>query len=137
MNTTRTEMVTTRLYDLAEDHELIAKVQHATLTTTDFGLVPEIALYGSREWWQAIEEERIPLHRIEGVISDVFTSGESNWPQFEIDSNGEKTIWTRFGDANAYHIGDQVRLTYVVQKPKKSWTGDPFQNEVISIDVEK
>jgi len=63
------------------------------LTTIDFGFVPEIALYGSRQWWQAMEDGRIPLHQIEGVVSDVFTSGESNWPQFEIDSNGAK----RFG----------------------------------------
>ncbi|MCH7725028.1 MAG: hypothetical protein IH991_00905 [Planctomycetes bacterium] len=129
-------MSATRIYDLAEDHELIEKVQHATLTTTDFGLVPEVALYGSREWWRAIEDARIPLHTIEGVISDVFVSGESNWPQFEIDSNGHKTTWTRFGDSDAYQIGNRVRLTYVVQKPKKSWTGDPFQNEVLSIEIE-
>ena len=130
-------MVSTRLYDLANDHELIEKVQHATLTTQEFGLVPEVALYGSVEWWQAIEDGRIRLHRIEGVISDVFTSGESNWPQFEIDANGKKTVWTRFGNASEYHIGDRVRLAYVVQKPKKSWTGEPFQNEVLTIDVEK
>jgi hypothetical protein len=130
-------MARTRLYSLADDHELIEKVQKATLTTQEFGIVPEVALYGSTEWWQAIEDGRIPVHRIEGVISDVFTSGESNWPQFEIDSNGEKTIWTRFGNVGAYHIGDRVSLSYVVQKPKKSWTGQPFQNEVITIEVER
>lgn len=125
-----------RIYDLAEDHELIEKVQRATLTTPDFGIIPEIAIYGSHEWWQAIEDGRIPRHVIDGVISDVFTSGESNWPQFEVDSNGSKTVWTRFGDPRLYASGQRVRLVYVVQQPKRSWTGNPYQNEVLSIDVE-
>lgn len=134
MNTTH--MTMTRIYDLADDHELVEKVQSATLTTTDFGIVPEVALYGSQEWWQAINDGRIPQHVIDGVICDVFTSGESNWPQFEIDCNGHKTVWTRFGNPQLYEIGQRVKLAYVVQRPKKSWTGDPFQKEVLSIDVE-
>ena len=129
-------MTMTRVYDLAVDNELVAKVQRATLTTSDFGIIPEVALYGSPEWWQAIEDGRIPPHVIEGEVCDVFTSGESNWPQFEIDSNGQKTVWTRFGNADSYSIGQRVRLRYVVQKAKKSWTGDPYQKEVLSIDIE-
>mgnify|MGYP003332744306 CR=1 FL=1 len=89
-----TTMNTMRIYDLADDHDLVSKVQRATLTTTDFGIIPEIALYGSQEWWQAIRDGRIPQHVIDGVISDVFTSGESNWPLFEIDCGGSKTVWT-------------------------------------------
>ena len=125
-----------RIYDLADDQDLIAKVQHATLTTRDFGVVPEVALYGSEEWWRAIGDGRIPSRVIDGVISDVFTSGESNWPQFEIDSNGSKTVWTRFGNPQLYEVGKRITLAYVVQRPKKSWTGDLYQNEVLAIDVE-
>jgi hypothetical protein len=125
-----------RIYDLSNDHELVEKVQRATLTTTDFGIVPEIALYGSTEWWEAIEDGRIPKHAIDGVISDVFTSGDSNWPQFEIDCNGSKTVWTRCGDPLSYEVGQRVKLIYVVQKPRRSWTGDLYQKEVLSIDVE-
>jgi len=129
-------MTMTRIYDLARDHELVEKVQRATLTTSDFGLVPEIALYGSEAWWQAIEDGRIQRHVLDGVVCDVFTSGESNWPQIEIDCDGQKSIWTRFGDPEVYAIGQRIRITYVVQRPKKSWTGSLFQNEVLSIEVE-
>lgn len=125
-----------KVYDLSDDDELVEKVQNATLNTTDFGLVPEIALYGSTEWWKAISHGRIKKHEIEGIITSVFSSGDSNWPQFEIDSNGKKTVWTRFGDHSLYEVGRRVRLEYVVQKPKKSWTGSPYQNEVLSISVE-
>lgn len=129
-------MAMTRIYDLAEDHELVARVQSATLNTTDFGIVPEVALYGSPAWWQAIDDGRIPKHVVEGVISDVFVSGESNWPQFEIDSHGTKSVWTRHGNPRLYEIGRHVKVTYVAQRPKKTWTGDTYQNEVLSIDAE-
>ncbi len=125
-----------KVYDLSDDDELVEKVQDATLNTTDFGLVPEIALYGSKEWWEAISNGLIQKHQITGVISDVFSSGDSNWPQFEIDGNGEKTVWTRFGEQSLYEVGRCVKLEYVKQKSKKSWTGSPNQNEVLKISVE-
>lgn len=49
----------TKIYDLAEDQELISKVQKATLDTQDYGLVPEVALFGSKEWWEAKKFRRI------------------------------------------------------------------------------
>ena len=125
-----------KVYDLSDDDELVAKVQNATLNTTDFGLVPEIALYGSTEWWEAISNGLIQKHEIEGEITRIFSSGDTNWPQFEVDGDGEKTVWTRFGDHRLYVIGRRVKLEYVVQKPKKSWTGRPHQNEVLTISVE-
>lgn len=125
-----------KVYDLSNDDELIGKVQNATLNTTDFGLVPEIALYGSTEWWEAISNGMIQKHKIEGIITSVFSSGDSNWPQFEVESNDEKTVWTRFGDHSLYEVGRRVKLEYVVQKPKKTWTGSPYQNEVLTISIE-
>ena len=125
-----------KVYDLSDDEELVTKVQNATLNTTDFGLVPEIALYGSTEWWEAISSGLIQKHAIEGVITSAFTSGDSNWPQFEVDDNGVKTVWTRFGDHSLYDVGCRVKIEYVVQKSKKSWTGSPYQNEVLTISIE-
>jgi hypothetical protein len=124
------------VYDLSDDDELVAKVQDATLNTTDFGLVPEIALYGSTEWWEAVSSGLIQKQEIAGRITGMFSSGDSNWPQFEIDAKGEKSVWTRLGDDSLYEVGRRVKLEYVVQKPKKSWTGSPFQNEVLTISVE-
>ena len=124
------------VYDLSDDDELVAKVQNATLNTTDFGLVPEIALYGSKEWWEAISSGLIQKHEIDGIITSVFSSGDSNWPQFEVDANGKTSVWTRFGDHSLYEVGRRVKLEYVVQKPKKSWTGSLYQNEVLTISIE-
>jgi len=124
-----------KVYDLAEDKKLIAEVQNATLNTKDYGLVPEIALFGSKEWWNTIEKGIIPTYEINGIISRVYMSGHNNWPEFEIDSDGKKTSWARMGIDELYRAGCKVKLEYVVQKAKKSWTGSPYQNEVIRIYI--
>ena len=44
----------------------------------------------------------------------------NDWPEFEIDSSGRKTRWTRYGNQPAaYVVGKKVRLDYVMQKAKK------------------
>jgi hypothetical protein len=58
-----------KAYDLAEDAETVAAVQRATLNTKDFGLIPDVALFGSEQWWRAIEDGRIPKHIVQGIIA--------------------------------------------------------------------
>jgi len=127
----------TKVYDLAQDKELVSKVQKATLETEDYGLVPEVALFGSEDWWDALTNGIIPKHKVIGVISRVYMSGHNDWPEFEIDSDGEKTTWTRVGVDNFYEVGRKVKLEYVIQKAKKSWTGSPYQKEVISVYIQE
>ncbi|RMH25380.1 MAG: hypothetical protein D6692_11335 [Planctomycetota bacterium] len=124
-----------KVYDLAEDEETIRLVQQATLNTEDFGLVPEVALFGSDEWWQAIQEGRIPSHALHGVISRVFMSGHGDWPEFELEAAGEKSRWTRLGPDDLYRVGNEVRVEYVLQKAKKHWLGSREQKQVLRIFV--
>jgi hypothetical protein len=93
-------------------------------------------LFGSKDWWDAIKNGVIPKHKIVGVISRVYMSGHNDWPEFEIESIGEKTTWTRVGVDSFYKVGRKVILEYVVQKAKKSWTGSPYQKEVVSVYIQ-
>jgi hypothetical protein len=45
-----------KVYDLSQDQAAIALIQRASSQTRDFGFVPEIALFGSKEWWAAVED---------------------------------------------------------------------------------
>ncbi len=126
-----------KVYDLAEDAETIALVQRATTKTEQFGLVPEIALFGSEKWWQAIEDGRIPMHDVTGVISRVFMTGHGDWPEFELDSGGEKTAWTRFGDPALYVEGKHARVRYVLQKPRMRPVSRAEHKIVLRIWVER
>jgi hypothetical protein len=118
-------------YDLAEDEETIRLVQRATLTTKDFGLVPEVALYGSEDWWAGIADGRIPKHEARGIISRLFMSGHGDWPEFELDSNGTKTNWTRFGNQALYAEGKEAKIEYVMQKPRKNWLDNAEEQEAV------
>lgn len=111
------------IYSLTKDAEQVLKVQRATLKTTDYGLVPEQGLFGSEEWWEAISAGRLSTLRVEGVISRVYMGGMNDWPEFEIDSNGQKSTWSRSvnrpEDDHFYAVGKRVSLDYVIQKFKK------------------
>jgi hypothetical protein len=124
------------VYDLAQDQETIALVQRASLQTQGFGFVPEVALFGSKEWWAAVADGRIPRHTIEGVISRLYMSGHGDWPEFEIQSGERTTRWTRFGDQKAYAVGRKVRLEYVLQRPKKPWRTEQVE-QVLRICIER
>ena len=126
-----------KVYDLAEDRETVELVQRATLNTQDFGLVPEVALFGSDEWWKAVEDGRIPKQEVSGTIARVYMSGHGDWPEFEVDSNGEKTRWTRVGEQAMYEEGREVRIEYVIQKARKNWLGSPEQKQVLRIFVQQ
>lgn len=107
----------TRLYEL----DLIARrgrsaAQNATLTTESFRIVPEIALFGSDDWWKAVFDGRIPIHAVRGTISRLFMTGHRDWPEFEVDAQGSKSSWTREGDQTLYAEGKEVRVEFVWQR---------------------
>lgn len=131
------------IYNLANDQEYIRKVQRATQNTTDYGLVPEHGLFGSDEWWNAIRTGKLPTTRVEGVISRVYMGSMNDWPEFEIDSNGRKTTWTRKvhrrEDDALYVPGKSVRLDYVIQHAKKDLgnLGTTAQEVVLRIGIQR
>lgn len=127
-----------RLYSLREDSETVAAVQKATLETREFGLEPDPALFGSADWWAAIESGRLPNHEIEGMISKVYWGSMNDWPEFEITAaTGETTTWTRLGDHTRYVEGLQVRLSYVDQSFKREVLGSHTTNHVVEVWVEE
>jgi hypothetical protein len=111
-----------KIYDLREDTRAIETIQDATLNTEDYGVVSDHGLLGSDEWWAAIERGDLPVHTVEGVISDVYESGHNDFPQFEVDDGTRKTDWVREGDDSYYVIGAPVRIEYVVERHKPRWT---------------
>jgi hypothetical protein len=134
-----------KIYDLREDTDHVIQVQKATLTTKEFGLVPEHGLFGSPEWWSAVADGRIPVHTLEGRISRVFLSGHNDWEEFEVESNGEHSSWNRvtsggrggsverFEKAALYEVGRPVRLKYVRQRFRQEIQGLSFSKCVLEI----
>lgn len=124
-----------KVYDLMEDQQTINLVQRASSQTQDFGFVQEIALFGSEEWWAAVEDGRIPTRTVEGLISRLYMSGHGDWPEFEISVGDQTTRWTRMGNQKEYKVGRKVRLQYILQRPKKPWLSEEIE-QVLRIFIE-
>jgi hypothetical protein len=104
------------VYDLAEDSETVACLQDASLNRPGFGLKPEPELFGSEQWWRAIDDGVLAVHAIEGTITRSYLSGHNDFPEFDLQSDtGEITTWQRRGNENGYAEGAQARVSFVVQ----------------------
>ena len=120
-------------YALADDAETVNLVQRATLNSKQFGIVPEIALFGSDDWWRAINDGLIPKRDTTGTITRLYESGHNDWPQFELESNGTFSQWTRLGRQSLYAMGCEVRIEYVLQKLRNETLGKGDQKQVLRI----
>ena len=133
-------MPLTSVYRLRDDTGRVKSIQKTTLETADYGLMPEPAPLGSSDWWQAIDEGRLPLQTAQGTITRVFWGSMGDWPEFELTTpNGDVLGWTREGDITRYVEGLQIQVTYVVQsyKPTAPILRDKPAKIVIEIMVEE
>ena len=108
-----------KIYDLRDDRYTINLIQDATLHTEDAGLKVKHGLFGSTEWWGAIEKGVIPKNRIKGVISRVYMSGHNDFPEFEVTSESGRSSWERNGDDYHFVVGRKIEIVYVTQDFKK------------------
>jgi hypothetical protein len=110
------------VFELRRATSYVAAVQNTTLRSSG-GLMPDHGLFGSPEWWNAVENGHIPTHRVSGIISRVYMSGHNDYPEFEVTSDGTTTCWTREGDDDAYVPGRAVTVEYVLQRFKTPLKG--------------
>lgn len=109
------------VYRLQDDRQHVDAVKRATQMTTDYGLVPEPALFGSTEWWTAIASGRLPKRRHAGSVSRVFWGSMGDYPMFEMTEDaGEVSAWHREGDVTLYVEGLHVVVTTVVQQLRRA-----------------
>jgi hypothetical protein len=128
------------IYDLKNDKRKIKQIQNATLNTKDFGLQIEHGLFGSKEWWEAINQGLIPIIQAEGEITKLHGDLPAIDPfiWFFTKSGNEEKRWTLSGEQSDYKIGKRVLIRYVIQKGKiKLSANDNLEAEIIlSIEIE-
>lgn len=119
----------------------------ASRATGPMSLVLEHGEIGSDAWWNAIADGRISVHTVTGQISRIFNTGlpAPDWPEFEIESGGERSSWTRQvsgGEpggrerrekSDMYEVGRFVRLRYVRVPLKPPLSDKKFVSTVIDI----
>jgi len=109
------------VYDLKKDIDKIRLIQQASIDKhSQSGLKIENGLlYGSIDWFEAINNGEIETIIVKGLISKIYMSGHNDFPEFEVESEQGKFIWTRLGQDNLYKIGKRIEITYVEQKFKR------------------
>jgi hypothetical protein len=126
------------VYNLKKDTERIKNVQQVSLDKNSHTgyKIEEDLLFGTKEWFEAVESGKILKYILKGSISRVYLSGHNDYPEFEIESDQGKSIWTREGIDNAYKVGRSIELVYVKQKYKRpSDINGIYSNCVIEIKI--
>lgn len=124
------------VYQLKKDRDRIGKIQKATLTTDDYGIQQTHGLFGSSEWWQHIQDGKLPLHTLRGTITRVYMGSMGDWPEFEVATpEGAKESFTREchtreQDAE-YRVGRAIEIDYVWQKHKKSFASHTLDTKIV------
>lgn len=133
-----TKMEWHTVYDLSKDYVRVMQIQKASLETEEYGFLPEIAAFGSIEWWKAVGDGRIPRFETTGVITRVNDASRGAWPVCEVSSDGGKTEWTRYGEDELYQVGRRICIEYVYQRGKNSKTWkcvDDCQRVVLNVAI--
>lgn len=127
-----------RVYGLERDREYIERIQRATVRSEEIALRADHGLFGSRKWFAAVREGAIPKLRLEGVIARLYRTPVGDWPEFEVESNGEHSTWAQEGDGSLYQVGKRVRIDYVMQEYQKPLpTGGGETRAVLAIWIER
>lgn len=134
-----------KVYDLREDDRFTRPIPSASRGPVK--IRDEYGEPGSAAWWGAIASGRLTTHFVEGRIIGIFATGlpGSDWPEFEIESSGRRTRWSRYASAGAadsrerreaidlYQVGRRVRLRYVLRSIEPPLPGKAFVKTVLDI----
>lgn len=122
-----------KVYDLANDKRTVALTQEATLNSEDGGLVSDVALFGSPEWWSAIERGVISLNVVEGKVVGVSSIERGGWPEIKIDSDGEVSTWSALGFFDKCTLNMGIRIEFVVERFRKVMAGISSTKVVVRV----
>ena len=114
---------------LKADPERVAAAQALTLNRSKplLGLKGTHGLYGSTEWWTSIEQRKMPLLFISGIIRRAYVAGQDGG-----DSNNGVDLLLEDGSVRAegiyvndkadiplFRVGCRVELVYALDELKK------------------
>ena len=128
------------VYRLKDDKNEIEALQAASSDTKSQGglKIENGLLVGTDKWFKAVDSGQIEKTTLRGTITKVYMSGHNDWPEFEMEVTGQKTIWTRCGKDDLYKVGKQIELTFVKQKYKRPIAIlGPTTDLVTEINIEK
>lgn len=121
--------------DLAANPQRVAKAQALTQDTSrpNMGLSGENGLFGSKEWWESVDQGRIEVRIYTGTIQQMYVAGqdadEDSVKDFEyICDDGQTRTETCAAnddrDLDLYRTGATVAMAYALDRLKIQQSGD-------------
>lgn len=122
------KLVYTLAEELKADPETVALTHALTQDKSRpyMGLKGTFGLYGSPEWWDNIEQGKMPLLRMSGIIKGTHVWGqdetEANTVSLELADGSihyEGMYVNDEGDISLYQVGSRVEIVYALDELKK------------------
>jgi len=115
--------------ELKENPERVALAQALTLNASKpyMGLKGTYGLFGSEEWWKSIDDKRMPLLFLSGIIQRTYIAGQdpsskANSFSFLLDDGSvrEESIYdfTSAEDRELFVVGSRVEVVYAFDELK-------------------
>ena len=128
------------VYRLRSDTHTIDGIQHATKTTLGFGIMRTHGLFGSAQWWQHIENGRLRLHTLKGVVLRLYVNNPRVSDSMIVRSeNGIRSEWLPRANGPElgalYHEGHPIEVDYVVQRARLFSPGYWPQRRQIAVEI--
>lgn len=116
--------------ELEADPEQVALAQALTLNAAKprMGLKGTLGLFGSPEWWASIEQRKMPLRFISGVIQRAYVAGQdesvtlNNAIDLLLDDGSvlmESIYVNNKDDVNLFRAGHWVEVAYALDELKR------------------
>lgn len=120
--------------ELQEDPEQVRLAQELTLDESSSlaGLKGTFGLFGSEEWWENVNQKKLPLVRVSGIISELYVEGQDE----SEDAHGmdltlgdgsvhsESIYVNNQDDMELFRIGCKVDIVYVLEELKQQPADD-------------
>jgi hypothetical protein len=119
------------------DPEEVALTRALTLDQSKptMGLKGNLGLYGSQQWWDNIEQGKMPLLRLSGFISDVYVAGQDeddlNTVDIKLADGSVHPVGIYVNDetdSNLYQIDSRLEIVYALDRLKRQPDADGSAN---------
>lgn len=136
------------VYTLAEalkaDPERVALAQALTLDKSRplMGLKGSLGLYGSPQWWESIEQGRMPLMRVSGIIRSTYVAGQDETEDNAVElvlADGSVHLAGMYvndaADKVLYRVGSRVDIVYGRDELKRPARGGGVNYSTFPLEV--
>jgi len=124
------------IYELRADKERVLRVLDKNANFEGNGLSTGSYVFGSDQWWAAIDSGAIDRRSVEGTITESKSTSLPDRQEFRMLTTGNAELTgARWGDPTRYVEGLRIRLEYATLQRTPASPSDPTTTSDVVIAV--